>query len=256
MGWKHQLESLSNVDMCCFFLRLEMFSSFNFVQAYFHGRTCFLDFFRWDMKICVVYANDVVLHGPFGFPFRLYDGSRGCRLTGAIVWCGWIIGLLRGGSKGRGGSLIFPKVPQSSLGILRVPQYRCGAFGGLNSARYFFSHGFSHKNNANILWSDIFPQDIQESKNMCMVMYQYIYILNYLINVYFTAHFFKAMFHAGIGLLHSCWALAKTTCSLPRLIHGVGMGLPSLWGRSENGNCFGDQFLRNLGIFWINSISR
>ncbi len=34
---------------------------------------------------------------------------------------GVIIGLLRGGFQG-GGSLIFPKVPQSSLGILRVPQ--------------------------------------------------------------------------------------------------------------------------------------
>ncbi len=33
-----------------------------------------------------------------------------------------IIGLLRGGLPGGGGSLIFPKVPQSSLGILRVPQ--------------------------------------------------------------------------------------------------------------------------------------
>ena len=33
----------------------------------------------------------------------------------------YIIGLLRGGPRG-GGSLIFPKVPQSSLGILRVPQ--------------------------------------------------------------------------------------------------------------------------------------
>ena len=34
-----------------------------------------------------------------------------------------IIGLLRGGGGPRGGgSLIFPKVPQSSLGILRVPQ--------------------------------------------------------------------------------------------------------------------------------------
>ena len=33
------------------------------------------------------------------------------------------IGLLRGvGSKGRGFPKIFPKVPQSSLGILRVPQ--------------------------------------------------------------------------------------------------------------------------------------
>ena len=33
-----------------------------------------------------------------------------------------IIGLLRGGVPRGGGSLIFPKVPQSSLGILRVPQ--------------------------------------------------------------------------------------------------------------------------------------
>ena len=33
-----------------------------------------------------------------------------------------VIGLLRGGVPRGGGSLIFPKVPQSSLGILRVPQ--------------------------------------------------------------------------------------------------------------------------------------
>ena len=37
-------------------------------------------------------------------------------------WGYWIIGLLRGGVPRGGGSLIFPKVPQSSLGILRVPQ--------------------------------------------------------------------------------------------------------------------------------------